>query len=255
MVVPLGTHIADPLERLKSVQAASHSSKEFAEASDARSLSELSQFIPGGLVGIGMRFSSRFARIAPAMVNTTCTNVPGAREPLYFAGAKNVSSFGAGPVVDGMGLINVITSYCDELVLAFTACREMMPDPAFYRECLAESLGRAGGSDGVAALSRLSRSVVAVASAPLAQSSPNSNSSAGLPPAGPGAARVPVGFTNPARVTVRWKFAASSSVSHTASNTLRRFFRVNVGPTNAVARLVVSRSRLARSTASRTILS
>ena len=77
MVVPLGTHIADPLERLKSVQAASHSSKEFAEASDARSLSELSQFIPGGLVGIGMRFSSRFARIAPAMANTTCTNVPG----------------------------------------------------------------------------------------------------------------------------------------------------------------------------------
>ena len=63
------------------------------------------------------------------MVNTTCTNVPGAREPIYFAGAKCVSSFGAGPVVDGMGLINVITSYVDDLVLAFTACREMMPDP------------------------------------------------------------------------------------------------------------------------------
>ena len=139
MVVPLGTQIADPLERLKFVQAASHASKEFAEASDARSLSELSQFIPGGLVGIGMRLSSRFARIAPAAANTTCTNVPGARQPLYFAGAKMVSSWGGGPVVDGMGLINVITSYCDELVLAFTACREMMPDPAFYRECLAEA--------------------------------------------------------------------------------------------------------------------
>ncbi len=139
MVVPLGTQIADPLERLKFVQSSSHASKEFAEASDARSLSEMSQFLPGGLIGIGMRFSSRFARIAPAMVNTTCTNVPGAREPIYFAGAKCVSSFGAGPVVDGMGLINVITSYVDDLVLAFTACREMMPDPAFYRECIAES--------------------------------------------------------------------------------------------------------------------
>ncbi len=139
MVVPLGTQIGDPLERLKFVQSSSHASKEFAEASDARSLSEMSQFLPGGLIGIGMRFSSRFARIAPAMVNTTCTNVPGAREPIYFAGAKCVSSFGAGPVVDGMGLINVITSYVDDLVLAFTACREMMPDPAFYRECIAES--------------------------------------------------------------------------------------------------------------------
>jgi hypothetical protein len=139
MVVPLGTQIADPLERLKFVQSSSHASKEFAEASDARSLSEMSQFLPGGLIGIGMRFSSRFARIAPAMVNTTCTNVPGAREPIYFAGAKCVSSFGAGPVVDGMGLINVITSYVDDLVLAFTGCREMMPDPAFYRDCIAEA--------------------------------------------------------------------------------------------------------------------
>ncbi|HTN79698.1 MAG TPA: wax ester/triacylglycerol synthase family O-acyltransferase [Acidimicrobiales bacterium] len=139
MVVPLGTQIADPLERLKFVQSSSHASKAFAEASDARSLSEMSQFIPGGLIGIGMRFSSRFVRLAPAMANTTCTNVPGAREPIYFAGAKCVSSWGAGPVVDGMGLINVITSYCDDLVLAFTACREMIPDPAFYRECLAEA--------------------------------------------------------------------------------------------------------------------
>ena len=138
MVVPLGTQIADPLARLKFVQSSSHASKAFAEASDARSLSEMSQFIPGGLIGIGMRFSSRFVRLAPAMANTTCTNVPGAREPIYFAGAKCVSSWGAGPVVDGMGLINVITSYCDDLVLAFTACREMIPDPAFYRECLAE---------------------------------------------------------------------------------------------------------------------
>jgi len=139
MVVPLGTQIADPLERLKFVQSSSHASKEFAEALDARSLSEMSQFLPGGLIGIGMRFSSRFARIAPAMVNTTCTNVPGARQPIYFAGAECVLSFGAGPVVDGMGLINVITSYADDLVLAFTACREMLPDPAFYRECIAEA--------------------------------------------------------------------------------------------------------------------
>ncbi len=59
-----------------------------------------------------------------------------------------VSSWGGGPVVDGMGLINVITSYCDELVLAFTACREMMPDPAFYRECLAEAWDALEGATG-----------------------------------------------------------------------------------------------------------
>jgi len=35
-----------------------------------------------------------------------------------------------------MGLIHPITSYCDELIIAATSCREMMPDPGFYAECI-----------------------------------------------------------------------------------------------------------------------
>ena len=70
------------------------------------------------------------------MVNTVVTNVPGPREPLYFAGARSVRTFGAGPVVDGMGLINIVGSYEEQFVLSFTACREMMPDPAHYADCL-----------------------------------------------------------------------------------------------------------------------
>ena len=77
------------------------------------------------------------------MVNTVVTNVPGPREPLYFAGARSVRTFGAGPVVDGMGLINIVGSYEDQFVLSFTACREMMPDPAHYADCLQSSVRRA----------------------------------------------------------------------------------------------------------------
>ena len=31
---------------------------------------------------------------------------------------------------------NIVGSYDDQFVLSFTACREMMPDPAHYADCL-----------------------------------------------------------------------------------------------------------------------
>ena len=65
--------------------------------------------------------------------------MPGPREPLYFAGARMCCTFGAGPVADGMGLINIVTSYDEQFVLSFTACREMMPDPARYADFIERS--------------------------------------------------------------------------------------------------------------------
>jgi hypothetical protein len=55
---------------------------------------------------------------------------------LYFAGARLVRSFGAAPVLDGAGLIHVISSYCGEIVFMFTACRDMLPDGEFYAQCI-----------------------------------------------------------------------------------------------------------------------
>ena len=48
-------------------------------------------------------------------------------------------TFGAGPVADGMGIINIVGSYDDQFVLSFTACREMMPDPTRYAAALRDS--------------------------------------------------------------------------------------------------------------------
>jgi hypothetical protein len=42
-------------------------------------------------------------------------------------------------IVDGMGLIHPVTSYCGELTISFTSCREMLPDPAHYADCLRTS--------------------------------------------------------------------------------------------------------------------
>ena len=55
------------------------------------------------------------------------------------AGAKLLKQFGMGPVTDGMGIIHPVFSYNGEIAVSVTACREMMPDPGFYAECLQAS--------------------------------------------------------------------------------------------------------------------
>lgn len=141
MLVSLGTDVADPLERLVAVRDSTHQSKEFTNALGARTLTEYSQFIPGGLAALAARTSSRFglANRANPIVNAVVTNVPGPQSPLYFAGARMVTMLGMGPVTDGMALIHPITSYCGELVIGVTSCRDMMPDPGFYGDCIEES--------------------------------------------------------------------------------------------------------------------
>jgi hypothetical protein len=73
--------------------------------------------------------------------NTTVSNMPGPRHPLYMAGAKLVAMYGAGMITDGMGLIHAVMSYCGDISISFTSCREMLPDPAVYADCLRESFG------------------------------------------------------------------------------------------------------------------
>jgi WS/DGAT/MGAT family acyltransferase len=138
MYVTLGTDIGDPLKRLEAVRESTHQQKEFSSALGAQTLSEYSQFLPGGLAALAARTATQFgmADRANPTFNTTVTNVPGPQVPLYFAGARLVNLVGIGPIGDGLGLIHPITSYCGHLTIAFTADREMLPDPAFYAECI-----------------------------------------------------------------------------------------------------------------------
>jgi WS/DGAT/MGAT family acyltransferase len=143
MTVTLGTHIANPMRRLDAVHRATAQSKVVQEAIDARQMTELAQHLPGALLGAGARLSTDLGLATPPAspppYNTVVTNIPGPQHPLYSCGARLVVMYGLGMVHNGMGLMNVVSSYCGELTIAFTADREMMPDPAFYAECLESS--------------------------------------------------------------------------------------------------------------------
>ena len=141
MMVSLATDIADPIERLAAVHRSTSSSKEVTEAIGARNLHRA---LAAGARHVDRRRHPPRRRASPGVatagvVNTVVTNVPGPRQPLYFAGAQCVRTFGAGPVADGMGIINIVGSYDEQFVLSFTACREMMPDPTRYAAAIRSS--------------------------------------------------------------------------------------------------------------------
>ena len=141
MAVKVRSDIADARERLVAVNNGSRSAKELANAVGAKTMTDYTQFIPSTLTAQAARLASRWRltnQITP-IYNCVITNVPGPQVPLYNTGARMISNFGTGPVADGLGLFHVISSYCGEFSISATSCREMMPDPDFYRECLLES--------------------------------------------------------------------------------------------------------------------
>lgn len=73
------------------------------------------------------------------MFTTVVTNVPGPPVPIYSCGARLESQMGLVCLTDGMGLGHVVQSYTDEATISFTACRELLPDPEFYIQCIEDS--------------------------------------------------------------------------------------------------------------------
>jgi diacylglycerol O-acyltransferase / wax synthase len=141
MAVQLRSDIEDPAQRLRAVNESSTKAKELSHAIGAKTMTDYSQFIPSTLTAQAARLSSRWGLLnqMKPMFNCVITNVPGPQVPLYNTGARMLSNFGTGPILDGGGLFHVISSYCGEFSISITSCRDMMPDPEFYRQCLQQS--------------------------------------------------------------------------------------------------------------------
>ena len=141
MTVQLRSDVAEAKERLLAVNEGTRSAKELSNAIGAKTMTDYTQFVPSTITASAAKLASSLGlvnRFSP-QYNCVVTNVPGLQIPVYFTGAKMLSNFGTGPVIDGTGLFHAITSYCGELCVGFTACREMMPDPGFYGDCVQQS--------------------------------------------------------------------------------------------------------------------
>ena len=142
MIAPLGTHIEDAAERLDYVFKRTKNSKAMTNAIGARTMTEVSKVNPLLYMALGAQLFNRVSiahRLAMPF-NTVVTNVPGPPVHIYSAGARMESmALSLICLTDGLGLAHVVQSYVDEAIISFTACRDIMPDPEFYSQCLQES--------------------------------------------------------------------------------------------------------------------
>ena len=125
----LPTDVADPRDRLLSVNRSMRLIKERLAAAPATWLLEFSQAMPAALSALAARSAFRLAsRRAPAM-NLMVSNVPGPQTPLYVCGARVTALYPMSVITDVSGGINItVFSYDGRLGFGIVSDRDMVPD-------------------------------------------------------------------------------------------------------------------------------
>ena len=135
----LETTIADPLERLAAIVDDTSAFRETADSSSSTRLMDLVGTVPTTLLGFTVKAASAVPFSAPAVANTTVSNVPGPADPIFFAGARLLRVTGLGPLIGGMNLFHIVASYNGTISIGVTADRSALPDPGHYADCMQDS--------------------------------------------------------------------------------------------------------------------
>jgi WS/DGAT/MGAT family acyltransferase len=141
MTISLASDVENPIERLQAVCHSAQKGKAYSNAIGAHAMMDITQSLSPQVLGLGMRaaFGAALRSDVDMPVQTVVSNVPGPQVPLYLAGARVHCMMGLGPVLDNMGLFHAVISGAGKICINATACREMLPDPGFYRECLEQA--------------------------------------------------------------------------------------------------------------------
>ena len=139
--IRLMTHVDDPLERLAMIREEMQEARALKPIS-ARELAEMQDVLPSAAMTLAARSIS--AEFGPGKRyrdnhNTVISVHPGPSRPLYLCGARLVGYTSMGALMDNLGLNHTATIYDDKVTIAPVCDRQMMPDPAFYYECLCAS--------------------------------------------------------------------------------------------------------------------
>lgn len=135
LMCSLGTHLADPAQRLAAVQASMREGKAaFAGRSQLQMLAMSALGIAP--LALTMTLGGKPALLRPP--NVMISNVRGPTSPLYWNGARFEALYPLSVPVDGQTLNITCTSTNDQMVFGLTACRRAVPAIG----TLADFLGR-----------------------------------------------------------------------------------------------------------------
>lgn len=149
--VTLATDLEEPLERLRSIHEGMQIAKTQVHAVPASLLLDVGQLsIPlASEVMARVSASMRWADRVPLPFNVIISNVPGPRQPLYFAGGLVEGVFPVSMISDGMGLNITLNSYLDHLDFGLVSTPELMPDLWKLMDYLRESLDELTAAVGI----------------------------------------------------------------------------------------------------------
>lgn len=125
----LGTHLANPAERLAHVIAASKSMK--------AQMARLKSLMPTDFPSLGIPWlmqagamlygRAKVAEKLPVVANVVISNVPGPQLPLFLAGAQMLTNYPTSIAVHGLALNVTVQTYNQSLDIGLMACGEALP--------------------------------------------------------------------------------------------------------------------------------
>jgi diacylglycerol O-acyltransferase len=120
----LATDMDDPAKRLDAINMSMRDNKKvFSELPRNQALA-LSAFLMGG---IALGLVPGFVSTAPPPFNLVISNVPGAREPLYWRGARLDGNYPFSIALDGQALNITLTNNADNVDFGLVGCRRSVP--------------------------------------------------------------------------------------------------------------------------------
>ena len=128
IIAVLPTDCDDPIERVRRCQAAMTAAKLQLDLVPADTLMQASALTSPVVAGAALRLVTLFSNRVTLPANVVISNVPGPREPLYYAGAKLDHYVPVSIVADGMGLNITVHSYEDRLDFGLVSDRDLVPD-------------------------------------------------------------------------------------------------------------------------------
>jgi WS/DGAT/MGAT family acyltransferase len=129
-VMPLHSEITDPLERIAAIRVGAEKAKALVSAVGKDLTKHVYELLPAVASEL---FTTRV--MLPTM-NIVVSNVRGPDRPIYLAGAQMVAFAPVNIPLNGLGLSVTGFSYNGRLWTCAVACREMMPDPGFFADCM-----------------------------------------------------------------------------------------------------------------------
>lgn len=143
MIAPIGTHIADPIDRLSFVHHTMEIARETHQATPATMLQDFAQFAPPAIAARAARVAYRNGRGGRwTPFNLVISNVPGPDFPLYLAGAQLEGHYPVSTITDGAALNITLHSYLGQLCFGLIADRDLVPDLAAILDSIHDEVDR-----------------------------------------------------------------------------------------------------------------